>query len=303
VQITQGRLYLNWTQPKENLDGSRPVDLVRFAVLRKEARGGCIECPSAFEVRAQFELALDEGYQREGRRLRWRDDNLHPESTYVYQVMGYNHWGYPGPASNHVTVTWKQPPPIPILKGTGADSAAELTWNPVPAADGYRIYRRRKGMLVSSVPVHAGIINETRYRDIGLQNGVNYCYVVRAVVIADETVVEGPSSNEISVRPADKTPPQPPAGLLALPHEDGVELTWFSNQESDLLGYYVYRWREDARHPERITAQPLVAPLYLDTNVEHGTSYHYAVTAVDNSPQHNESPLSSPTSITYRRFL
>ena len=43
---------LTWSVPKANANGSTPVDLVQFRVLRREETGGCPECPGEFKVRA-----------------------------------------------------------------------------------------------------------------------------------------------------------------------------------------------------------------------------------------------------------
>jgi len=42
-----------------------------------------------------------------------------------------------------------------------------------------------------------------------------------------------------------------------------------------------------------------VKEIYLDTQVELGQDYEYAVTAVDNSVRRNESPLSEEVRVRY----
>jgi hypothetical protein len=87
--------------------------------------------------------------------------------------------------------------------------------------------------------------------------------------------------------------------VVAIPLAEGIELSWQRNTEPDLLGYFVYRrgWEwEDFR---RLNESPLEVPLYLDKTAILGRRYEYAVTAVDRSPDRNESVFSDPVSLMY----
>jgi fibronectin type 3 domain-containing protein len=132
-----------------------------------------------------------------------------------------------------------------------------------------------------------------------VENEKNYIYSVRAVRRVVKTDVEGKGSQEVSITPTKLIPPSSPAGLVAIPLKDGIEVNWRRNLETDLLGYYVYRRKVGEREFKRLTETPVANETYLDTQVELGQDYEYAVTAVDNSPHRNESPLSEEVRVKY----
>jgi hypothetical protein len=104
--VKDGAFYLTWSLPKENVDGSRPVDLKRFLVLRRDETRGCPECPGEFTVKAELDLRKPHGYLMEDDTVTWKDSGLAAGVIYMYKVIGVNHWRYQGPASNQVMITW-----------------------------------------------------------------------------------------------------------------------------------------------------------------------------------------------------
>src|SRR5215213_7595221 len=84
----------------------------------------------------------------------------------------------------------------------------------------------------------------------------------------------------------DTTPPAQPQGLLAVPGDGSVSLSWTPNSDADLAGYNVYR---STTSPVPTTGTPmngsalLTSPSYVDVGVSNGTTYHYVVVAVDNA--------------------
>jgi hypothetical protein len=101
---------LTWSMPKKNMDGSTPVDLKRFLVLRRDETRGCPECPGEFTVRAELDLRSPEGYLLEDDTVTWKDTDLTDGVIYMYRIIGVNHWGYQGPSSNEVMIRWGAPP-------------------------------------------------------------------------------------------------------------------------------------------------------------------------------------------------
>ncbi len=93
----------------------------------------------------------------------------------------------------------------------------------------------------------------------------------------------------------DVTPPAVPTGLVATPAEGKVWVDWNDNGESDLVGYNVYRSTTSGSGYGKLNGSLPVDHLtiseYLDASVTNGTTYYYAVTAVDSSG--NESGYSS----------
>jgi hypothetical protein len=101
---------LTWSLPKKNMDGSTPVDLERFLVLRRDETGGCPECPGEFMIKAELDLRDPQGYVLEDDTVTWTDSGLTEGVIYMYKIIGVNHWGYRGPPSNEVMITWGAPP-------------------------------------------------------------------------------------------------------------------------------------------------------------------------------------------------
>jgi hypothetical protein len=104
--VKESALVLTWGVPQANKDGSRPADVVRFLVLRREELKGCIECPGEFKVRAELDLRTPQGYAREDNTITWQDKDLKEGVTYIYRVVSVNHWGYQSPSSNDFVITW-----------------------------------------------------------------------------------------------------------------------------------------------------------------------------------------------------
>jgi hypothetical protein len=104
---------LTWSIPKANMNGSTPVDLVQFRVLRREETRGCPECPGEFKLKAELDLRTPKGYLLEKNTATWVDKDLKEGVIYMYKVLGVNHWGYPSAPSNEVMIKWAPAPPPP----------------------------------------------------------------------------------------------------------------------------------------------------------------------------------------------
>ena len=97
----------------------------------------------------------------------------------------------------------------------------------------------------------------------------------------------------------DTTPPLAPTGLAAIAGDSQVVLDWDDNLEADLDGYHVYRSTStpvDTTGTPISGVDPIAVSQFVDDTAANGTTYHYAVTAVDLSG--NESPPSAEASAT-----
>ncbi|MGH7397054.1 MAG: hypothetical protein ACRELW_05905, partial [Candidatus Rokuibacteriota bacterium] len=95
---------------------------------------------------------------------------------------------------------------------------------------------------------------------------------------------------------ADTTPPAPPAALLAVPSAGTVRLAWNPSASPDVATYAVYRAGETGDFV-RIATTLAVATVYQDRDVRAGTTYRYAVTALDRAERANESPRSNVVTV------
>jgi fibronectin type 3 domain-containing protein len=105
----------------------------------------------------------------------------------------------------------------------------------------------------------------------------------------------GETSAAVTVAAADTTPPSPPSGLVAVPSAGAVRLAWNPSPEPDVAAYAVYRAGESGELMRIGTTMP-VGTVYTDRDVRPGTTYRYAVTALDNARRPNESARSNVVS-------
>ena len=99
--------------------------------------------------------------------------------------------------------------------------------------------------------------------------------------------------------PQDATPPAAPTGLTATAGSGTVALAWAASSAPDLAGYNVYRSTSlpVTTSGGQLNGTDLLAtPAYVDTAVVNGSTYYYAVVAVDRSD--NASPPSATVSAT-----
>jgi len=78
----------------------------------------------------------------------------------------------------------------------------------------------------------------------------------------------------------DTTPPATPTGLAATVNDGEVSLKWNASPESDLAGYSIWRSQDNLNFTE-LTSSLLLTPAFTDVGLTNGTTYHYAVYAVD----------------------
>lgn len=96
--------------------------------------------------------------------------------------------------------------------------------------------------------------------------------------------VAGPPSDSVTIDAKDVFPPAVPEGLVVVADAQGkaMNLSWTPDTDGDIAGYVVYR-RDvtEGGAMERITPKRLVPSSCIDTSVEAGHRYAYAVSAVD----------------------
>jgi len=99
--------------------------------------------------------------------------------------------------------------------------------------------------------------------------------------------------------PEKRNPPPPVQSVLVVATSQGVELRWEESPAPDVAGYRVYRRSTGEEKYTRLTPDLAKKPYFVDGQVKRGQTYHYYVTAVDDSPRANESLPSETMSITY----
>ncbi len=298
----EGRLLLVWKTPKANTDKTPLTNLASFQILRSEGTLVGDQCKGCGEkAKVIFEMKVAPEDFAPGKRISIYFEDQQPRRVYVYEVVSINRRGHPSAPSNPVTVYWDHPLRAPtIVRAERGDKRVDLSWESIEGATGYNVYRRMEGEEEFPLnPLNRELLREDHYTDLGVHNDIKYFYSVRAVRRVVKTDVEGKGSPALPVTPMKLTPPSAPVGLVAIPLKEGIELNWRKNPEPDILGYNVYRRKVGEKEFKRLNESPLPKETYLDTEVELGQDYEYAVTAVDNSPRRNESPRSEEVRVKY----
>ncbi len=303
---------LSWTSPVNTTDGDRIKGPMTAVVCRElPPRGGCVPVqrvsvsPGPFSASDELPAGLLSG----------------PPRLLLYRVELQNAKGRSaGESEPVVTAAGTAPPPVGALTLSARRNAVLVRWAPaappaaavmelkrtlVASADGSvqpaaaRTTAKREGFLPSTKPAAGeatlrgappagsaaadGLLDPTvthldRYRYVAQ-------WVINATVSGHAVELRGLPSPPAVFTFRDVFPPQPPAGLVAIPGEGfgaplSIDLSWESNAETDLLGYTVYR-RTGQEEFRRLNADPVSAPAYRDQKIEAGQSYTYRVTAVD----------------------
>ncbi|MFF9343837.1 fibronectin type III domain-containing protein [Streptomyces sp. NPDC014773] len=164
------------------------------------------------------------------------------------------------------TTTPALPAPAGLTATTTAGTAA-LTWNAVPGAASYHVYR--DGTRVNSAPVTAAA-----YTDSGLTAGTTYAYAV-AAVDASGTVGTRSGAVHATTTGTPATLPAPTGLTVTGTTSTGASLSW--NAVPGAASYAVYR------DGTKVNGAPVTAATYTDSGLTAATAYSYAVAAVDAS--------------------
>ena len=168
------------------------------------------------------------------------------------------------------------------------DDSIRLDWATSSSTDtvGYRVYRgTAAGVDGSGTPLNGtSLLTSPTYDDSAIVAGTTYYYVVTAVDAANnESVVSNEAMGMFFEEP-DTEAPAAPSALDATGGDDTVTLTWSPSSSDDAVGYLVYRGLEPSvlNGGEIVSgAAPIAEPTYTDSAVSNGTTYFYAVVAVD----------------------
>lgn len=297
---------LSWTMPRRNTDKLLLSSNIDVVLCRREGMAPCTPV-----ARLQLAPVISGSFQ----------DTLPPPlasgapRTLSYSVELKNRNGRSaGPSNSAVVLAGQAPPAVTGLAAGLRKSGVLLHWNAGPDT-AIRLQRT----LLSAAPVKKSdplakeseppmqklLVEQDSGRALDKTTTVGSTYqyqaqrITRVQVDGNSIELDGPLSAPIRVAVTDIFPPDAPTGLaaVAVPAEAGstpaIDLNWQPNSESDLAGYIVYR-HEEGNSWQRISgAQPVPAPAYHDAHVQPGHTYHYAVSAIDQSG--HEGPHSPET--------
>jgi fibronectin type 3 domain-containing protein len=168
------------------------------------------------------------------------------------------------------------------------DLGIATSWTASSSTDveGYNVYRGTEPGVTAETgtKLNTALVSTTGFQDDAVTPDVTYYYVVTAVDAAGN---ESEASNEsagIWETVPDTEAPDAPTGVAAVPGDGEVALTWTASAAADTVGYTVYRSIVPGavQDGEIVSgAVPLVDTSFVDAGVTNGTTYFYAVVAVD----------------------
>ena len=173
-------------------------------------------------------------------------------------------------------------PSAPMVKiGNSATSGKPLlTWDAVPGADSYNVYRAVSG---EGAYTKINSTTATSYVNTGAKDGVTYYYKITAV----NSSGEGEYSNVVSGKVVVTPKPAAPVVKIGNSATSGKPvLTW--NAVSGATSYKVYR--ATSQNGTYSLLGTVTATNYTNTGAKAGTIYWYKVKAVNSA---GESPYSN----------
>ena len=213
------------------------------------------------------------------------DANLTNGQRYYYRVRAV------GPTSqselsSSVSATPLPPRPVlaPVVTAAPGNARVTLTWNALPDATSYKIYRSETGVFDG--PSIAST-SSTTFKNYSLTNGTTYYYQVAGRNMGGD----GPRSDVVSATPV--APPLAPADLAAVAGDKVVTLSWSPSEGA--TSYSVYRGTFSNKQASVAIAQGLADAAFVDNTVVNGPTYFYKVTATNaggQSPRSNEASAS-----------
>jgi uncharacterized protein (DUF1800 family)/fibronectin type 3 domain-containing protein len=214
--------------------------------------------------------------------LSFLDTELTNKTKYYYRVRAIAEGAASG-LSSKVYATPLPPPPAEApanLAAVPGNARVTLTWDPVPNATSYRIFRATDGEFTKIATVTA-----TTFKNTGLTNGLTYLFRIAG----RNDGGDGPASAAVPATPV--APPPAPATASAVGGDHQVRLDWSTVAEA--TSYKVYRSTTSGRYSTTPLASDLSGPPFVDANLENGPTFFYTVIASNIGGSSPRSPEAS----------
>lgn len=203
-------------------------------------------------------------------------------TTYWYTVRAIGDLdGTPVYSTYHQTgVQGKAVPAMPSVQASASGSGSiKVSWNAVPGANGYHIYRKTSAGAVWNY-LNSVSASNTGYTDSGLTTGKTYYYTVAAYrTLSDDSKCVGPyDTTGVSATP-----------LLAAPKlnsvamgKNGLIVKW--STVSGAGSYWIYRRASGTAEWTKIASVGSGVTSYEDSkSLKDGTTYYYTVAGCTSS--------------------
>lgn len=206
------------------------------------------------------------------------DKNLQDGKKYTYKVRGYyklnsrNVYGTYTDTCTGITIADN----IENFKVAATSaSAIRLSWSPITAATGYRIYRLNPSTGKYEAITTLTSSTTTTYTDKDLNAGADYSYKIRAYTTTESGTILHVVSNAVT----GTTNPGLVSGLkVRISTSNSISIKW--NQENNVNGYLVYTWDKDTATWTKIAnVKGGDQTIYTHTGLKSATQYSYSVRA------------------------
>jgi len=204
------------------------------------------------------------------------DSSASNDTTYFYEVTADNAAGE-GPVSAQSTGATPTVPVTAPAAPTGLTAASgnaqvSVTWTAISGASSYNVYRSTSQ---GSQGTKVGSSSTAAYTDTTAINGTSYYYSIAAVNAAGEGSISAQSSAVMPAAPV--VVPAAPAGFSATAGDARATVTWTAI--SGATSYNIYRSTSQGSQGSKIGSSSTAS--YTDATAANGTTYYYAVTALN----------------------
>ncbi|MBN1295987.1 hypothetical protein JXA80_04355 [bacterium] len=236
-------------------------------------------------------------------------DILVPGYNYYYMIVAVSADGVTSEPSTPIRIPWMHVPGPPRnVTGEVGQNRVTLRWAapetncrglPLAQWDFAEIHRSTGDSMRYTMVARVEATQPAEYRDDSVAIDTVYRYRIRVMVLPGD--VPGEYSEAVEVVTTDVFPPPAPMDLTGAAVSGDVYLNWRHVAGSDLAGYHVYRRTGTSTAFIRLTPDgPVSSNTFIDSSVQPGEHYGYAVTSVDSSPRFNESDQSDEWTISVR---
>ena len=159
-------------------------------------------------------------------------------------------------------------PAAPKIKLTTSGNQFQLSWNAVPGAASYQVYR----IVDSTVEDYTllGTTKSTTYTDKTAKAGTTYTFAVKAVNANGESMTSSSCAGKLAAAPDNVTL----TGAKAV--SDGIQVTW--QAANGAAEYRVYR--KDAANPKWKGIANVTGTSWTDKTAVAGVKYTYTVRGI-----------------------